>query len=70
MYDLAILGGTLVDGTGSEPFSGDIGISQGRITAVGKLDGPAARTIDAAGAIVTPGFVDLHTHYAVHVRWD
>ena len=41
MYDLAILGGTLVDGTGSEPFSGDIGISKGRITAVGKLDGPA-----------------------------
>ncbi len=70
MYDLAILGGTLVDGTGAEPFSGDIGISQGRITAVGKLVGPAARTIDATGAIVTPGFVDLHTHYDGQVTWD
>jgi N-acyl-D-aspartate/D-glutamate deacylase len=70
MYDLAIVGGTVVDGTGNAPFTADVAVSGGRITLVGKLDGPAARTIDAAGAIVTPGFVDLHTHYDGQVSWD
>ena len=70
MYDLAIVGGTVVDGTGSAPFTADVAVSGGRVTLVGKLDGPAARTIDAAGAVVTPGFVDLHTHYDGQVSWD
>lgn len=70
MYDLAITGGTIVDGTGGAPFGADVAVSQGRIALVGKLDGPARRTIDAAGAIVTPGFVDLHTHYDGQVSWD
>lgn len=70
MYDLAITSATVVDGTGSAPFGADIAVSQGRIALVGKLDGPAKRTIDAAGAIVTPGFVDLHTHYDGQVSWD
>lgn len=70
MYDLAIVGGTVVDGSGNAPFSADVAVSGGRIALVGKLDGAAARTIDAAGAIVTPGFVDLHTHYDGQVSWD
>jgi len=70
MYDLAIVGGTVVDGSGGAPFTADIGVSQGRIALVGKLDGAAAHTLDAHGAIVTPGFVDLHTHYDGQVSWD
>ena len=70
MYDLAITGGTVVDGTGNAPFTADVAVSNGRVVHVGKLDGAARRTIDATGAIVTPGFVDLHTHYDGQVSWD
>ncbi|MBK8257991.1 MAG: amidohydrolase family protein [Polyangiaceae bacterium] len=70
MYDLAITSGTVVDALGGEPFTADVAVSNGRIALVGKLDGPARRTIDASGAIVTPGFVDLHTHYDGQVSWD
>jgi N-acyl-D-aspartate/D-glutamate deacylase len=70
MYDLKIKGGTIVDGTGSERFSGDIGIRDSRIVDVGDCPDAAARTIDAAGALVTPGFVDIHTHYDGQVSWD
>jgi N-acyl-D-aspartate/D-glutamate deacylase len=70
MYDLAIVGGSLVDGSGGPPFTADIAISHGRIALVGKLDGAARCTLDAGGAIVTPGFVDLHTHYDGQVSWD
>ncbi len=71
MFDLKITGGTIVDGTGAEPYVGDVAIADGRIVAVGpSVDGEAARTIDAAGKLVTPGFVDIHTHYDGQVTWD
>ncbi len=68
-HDLVIRGGTIVDGTGSERFAGDVAIDGGRIAAVGgRLDGD--RVIDADGAIVTPGWVDVHTHYDGQATWD
>lgn len=70
MYDLKIVGGTLVDGTGEERYSGDVGIKDGKIVAVGKCDESAQETIDAQGAIVTPGFTDIHTHYDGQISWD
>ncbi|MEZ4312084.1 MAG: amidohydrolase family protein [Polyangiaceae bacterium] len=70
MYDLAITGATVADGTGKDTFTADVAVKDGRIALVGKLDGAAKRTIDAAGAVVTPGFVDLHTHYDGQVSWD
>lgn len=69
-YDLKITGGTIVDGTGGPGYSGDVGIADGRIVAVGEVEGSATRTIDAAGALVTPGFVDIHTHYDGQITWD
>ncbi|HEY2302893.1 MAG TPA: amidohydrolase family protein [Acidimicrobiales bacterium] len=73
MFDLKVTAGTIVDGTGSDPFVGDVGITDGVIVAVrpgGGLEGVAAETIDAAGLLVTPGFVDVHTHYDGQVTWD
>jgi N-acyl-D-aspartate/D-glutamate deacylase len=70
MFDTVIRGGTIVDGTGAAPYTGDVAIEGDRIVAVGEVDGPARETIDADGAIVTPGFVDLHTHYDGQVTWD
>jgi len=70
MYDLLIKGGTIVDGTGGEPYTGDVGINGDRIVAVGTVDAPARRTIDARGLLVTPGWVDIHTHYDGQVTWD
>ncbi len=69
-FDLLVRGGTLVDGTGSAPRPGDLAVKDGRIVAVGEVRGTAARTVDATGAIVTPGFTDLHTHYDGQVSWD
>ena len=68
--DLIIKNGEIVDGTGAPKFRGDVGVKDGRIAAVGKVEGAARRTIDAEGAIVTPGFVDIHTHYDGQVSWD
>lgn len=69
--DLKITGGTVVDGTGRPPVRADVGVRDGRIVAVGDLALAAAdTTIDADGALVTPGFVDLHTHYDGQVSWD
>ena len=71
MYDIRIKGGTIVDGTGRPRFSGDIGIKGGIIVAVGEgCDERARRTVDADGAVVTPGFTDIHTHYDGQVSWD
>ena len=71
MYDLRINGGLLVDGTGDPPRLADVAVVGDAIVAVGpELPGEAARTIDAAGQIVTPGFVDVHTHYDGQATWD
>jgi N-acyl-D-aspartate/D-glutamate deacylase len=70
VHDLVITGATIVDGTGRPAFTGDVAIKDGLIAAVGGRAGPATRTIDAAGAHVLPGFVDLHTHYDGQVSWD
>ena len=77
MYDLTITGGTVVDGTGDKPVKADIGIKDGKIVEVRRRDGDdaglqgeAAQTIDATGRIVTPGFVDIHTHYDGQISWD
>ncbi len=71
MYDLKIVGGTVVDGTGQPRFVGDVAVLDGVIVAVGAhVEGDAAETIDARGLIVTPGFVDIHTHYDGQATWD
>lgn len=68
-YDLIIRGGTIIDGSGTPAFEGDVAVSAGRIAAVGKVIGRGIEEIDARGQTVTPGFVDLHTHYDGQVTW-
>jgi N-acyl-D-aspartate/D-glutamate deacylase len=69
-FDLKIVGGRVVDGTGAASRLANVGVKDGVIVEVGACDGTATRTIDAEGAIVTPGFTDLHTHYDGQVSWD
>lgn len=70
MFDLLIRNGTVVDGTGSPPRRADVAVTDGVVVAIGEVDGPAARTVDAEGRIVTPGFVDIHTHLDAQISWD
>jgi N-acyl-D-amino-acid deacylase len=69
-YDLVIRNGTVVDGTGGERFSADVAVAEGRIAAIGKVSGAGAEEIDAKGRLVTPGFVDIHTHYDGQAVWS
>lgn len=69
-FDLIIRNGTIVDGLGGEPFVADVAVSDGVIAAIGTVDGDATREIDATGLLVTPGFVDLHTHYDGQAIWS
>lgn len=69
-YDLRIVGAEIVDGSGAERYRGDVAVKDGRIVRLGAAPGKAHNTIDAGGLIVSPGFVDIHTHYDAQVMWD
>jgi N-acyl-D-aspartate/D-glutamate deacylase len=69
-HDIVIRGGTIVDGSGGEPYSGDVGIKDGRIAEIGKIASMGGEEIDADGLTVSPGFIDLHTHLDAQIGWD
>ena len=69
-YDLKIVGGFIVDGTGSPGYAGDIGIRDGKVVAMGQAPAGARTTIEARGQVVAPGVVDIHTHYDAQLLWD
>jgi len=69
-YDIKIVGGEIVDGSGARRFAGDVGVRDGKVVALGAAPEAARETIDASGMIVAPGFVDIHTHYDAQVLWD
>lgn len=70
MYDLVIRGATLVDGLGNAPIQADVAVNDGLIAAIGAITEAATRTIDGSGLTVSPGIVDIHTHYDAQVTWD
>ena len=70
MHDIVIRGGEVVDGTGAGPRRADVAIDGDRVTAVGEVDGGARRVVEAEGRLVTPGFVDIHTHLDAQLFWD
>src|SRR5260221_14444952 len=69
-YDLLIKNGNVIDGTGAAARRADIGITDGRITEMGRVSGAAKRTLDASDLVVAPGFIDPHTHYDPQICWD
>src|ERR1700722_13712493 len=70
IYDLVIRNGLIVDGSGGEPFQADVAVKDGRIAIVGAVDNTGKDEIDATGRLVTPGFVDIHTHYDGQAIWS
>jgi N-acyl-D-amino-acid deacylase len=70
MFDTVIRGATVIDGTGKPGYSADVAVVDGKIAEIGKVSGAANRTIDADGALLTPGFIDIHTHYDGQFVWD
>src|SRR3954452_7369801 len=70
MHDLVVRGGTVVDGTGAEARTADVAVTDGKVTDVGKVDSKGRQEIDATGLLVTPGWVDIHTHYDGQATWD
>ena len=70
MFDYLITGGVIVDGTGKDTFRGDLAIEGNRIAAIGVINGEAREVIDATGMVISPGFVDPHTHYDAQLFWD
>src|SRR5687767_14402709 len=69
-YDLLIKNGSVVDGSGNPAFRADVGVQNGKVVELGKLSGPATRTVDAEGHVVSPGFIDNHCHFDAQVTWD
>src|SRR5258708_9832135 len=69
-FDLVVRGGTLADGTGAALHEADVAVKDGKIAAVGKIQGKGAEEIAAKGLLVTPGFIDIHTHYDGQATWD
>ena len=69
-YDLVVKNGTIIDGSGGARYRADVGILDGKIASIGRIDSKKAKTIDAEGHVVTPGFVDGHTHMDAQIFWD
>src|SRR5690606_21161054 len=69
-FELVVRGGTVVDGSGAPPRTADVAVRDGVVVEVGRVDGTARRELDADGLLVTPGFVDIHTHFDGQATWD